>query len=68
MGVLAIWPGLISGDSRKCFLNILKDGSDGNIQIKTILLVNPNYLLRIKNAENEYLKVLLVGDACFRKF
>ena len=50
------------------FFNIIKDGSDGNIQIKTILLVNPNYLLRIKNAKNEYWKVLLVGDACFRKF
>ena len=45
MGVLAIWPGLISGDSRKCFFNILKDGSDGDIELKTILKVKPNYLL-----------------------
>ena len=68
IGVIAIWPGIISRNSRKCFFSILKDGSDGNIQIKTILLINPNYLLRIKNAKNEYWKVLLVGDACFRKF
>ena len=68
LGVIAIWPGIISTNSRKCFFSILKDGSDGNIQIKTILLINPNYLLRIKNAKNEYWKVLLVGDACFRKF
>ena len=68
LGVIAIWPGIISRNSRKCFFNIIKDGSDGNIQIKTILLVNPNYLLRIKNAKNDYLKVLLVGDSCFRKF
>ncbi len=68
LGVIAIWPGIISSHSRKCFFNILKDGSDGNIQIKTILLVNPNYLLRIKNAKNDYFKVLLVGDSCFRKF
>ena len=68
LGVIAIWPGIISRNSRKCFFNIIKDGSDGNIQIKTILLVNPNYLLRIKNAKNEYWKVLLVGDACFREF
>ena len=68
LGIIAIWPGIISRNSRKCFLSILKDGSDGNIQIKTILLINPNYLLRIKNAKNEYWKVLLVGDACFRKF
>ena len=68
LGVIAVWPGIISRNSRKCFFNIIKDGSDGNIQIKTILLVNPNYLLRIKNAKNDYWKVLLVGDACFRKF
>ena len=68
LGVIAIWPGVISRNSRKCFFNTIKDGSDGNIQIKTILLVNPNNLLRIKNAKNEYWKVLLVGDACFRKF
>ena len=68
LGVIAIWPGIISRNSRKCFFSILKDVSDGNIQIKTILLINPNYLLRIKNAKNEYWKVLLVGDACFRKF
>ena len=68
LGVIAIWPGIISINSRKCFFNFIKDGSDGNIQIKTIFSVNPNYLLRIKNAKNEYWKVLLVGDACFRKF
>ena len=68
LGVIAIWLGIISRNSRKCFFNIIKDGSDGNIQIKTILLVNPNHLLRIKNSKNEYWKVLLVGNACFRKF
>ena len=68
LGVIAIWPGIIARNSRKCFFNIVKEGSVGNIQIKTILLVNPNYLLSIKNANNDYWKVLLVGDACFRKF
>ena len=50
------------------FLNILKDGSDGDIELKTILKVKPNYLLKIKNARNKYFKVLLVGDSCFRDF
>ncbi len=68
LGIIAVWPGIISGNSRKCFFNILKDGSDGDIEFKTILSVNPNYLLKIKNARNKYLKVLLVGDSCFRKF
>ena len=68
LGVIAIWPGVISGNSRKCFFNILKDGSDGEIELKTILAVKPNYLLKIKNASNKYLKILLVGDSCFRNF
>ena len=68
IGVITIWPGLISGNSRKCFFDIIKDGSDGDIQFKTILAVKPNYLLKIKNAKNKYLKVLLVGDSCFRSF
>ena len=67
-GVLIIWPGIISGNSRKCFFNILKDGKDGNIELKTLLSIKPNYLLKIKNARNKYLKVLFVGDSCFRKF
>ena len=68
LGVITIWPGIISGNSRKCFLNILKDGSDGNVHLKTVFLINPNYLLKIKNAKNNYLRLLLVGDSCFRKF
>ena len=67
-GVVLIWPGIISGNSRKCFFNILKDGSDGDIKLKTILSINSNYLLKIKNTRNKYLKILLVGDSCFRKF
>ena len=68
VGVISIWPGIISGNSRKCFFEILKDGSDGDIKLKTILSVQPNYLLKIKNSRNKYVKVLLVGDSCFRKF
>ena len=68
LGILVIWPGIVSGNSRKCFFDILKDGTDGNIELKTILSVNPNYLLKIKSTRNKYLKFLLVGDSCFRKF
>ena len=67
-GIILIWPGILSFDNRKCFFDILKDGSDGDIQLKTILAVKPNYLLKIKNARNKYFKVLLVGDSCFRNF
>ena len=68
LGVFAIWPGIISKNSRQCFLNILKDGSDGDIQLQTLIAINPNYLLKIKNTRNRYFKVLLIGDSCFRKF
>ena len=68
IGVISIWPGIISGNSRKCFFNILKDGSDGSIKIGTIISINPNYLLKIKKTKNNYLKILLIGDSCFRRF
>ena len=68
LGVIAIWPGIVSGNSRKCFFKILKDGSDGSVKVTTLLSINPNYLFKIKNSENNYLKILLVGDSCFRKF
>ncbi len=66
IGIFSIWPGIISGTSRKCFYNILKDGSDGNVNLNTILQINPNYLLQIKNEKNIYFKILLIGDSCFR--
>ena len=52
IGVISIWPGIISGNSRECFFDILKDGSDGDVEFKTILSVKPNYLFKIKNARN----------------
>ena len=68
LGIFSIWPGVISGNSRKCFFNILRDGSDGNVRLNTMLKINPNYLLQIKNERNVYFKILLIGDSCFRKF
>ncbi len=68
IGVILIWPGIISGNSRKCFINILKDGSDGSVKIGTLLSISPNYLLKIKKNKNKYLKILLIGDSCFRRF
>ena len=68
LGVISIWPGIVSGNSRRCFYKILKDGSDGSVKVSTLLSINPNYLLKIKNTKNVYLKILLIGDSCFRKF
>tara|TARA_S200000501_G_scaffold362523_1_gene392115 strand:+ start:356 stop:625 length:270 start_codon:yes stop_codon:yes gene_type:complete len=68
IGVISIWPGIISGNNRNCFFDILKDGIDGSVKIGTILSINPNYLLKIKNTKNKYLKILLIGDSCFQKF
>ena len=68
LGIISIWPGIISGNSRKCFFNILLDSSDGSVRIGTIFSINSNYLLKIKNTENKYFKILLIGDSCFRKF
>ena len=66
-GIIFIWPGILKGENRKCFLKIIKDGSDGKVSIETILSIEPNYLLKINNTENKYKKILLIGDQCFRK-
>ena len=68
IGVISIWPGMISRNSRKCFFNILKDGSDGSVKIGTLFSINPNYLIKIKKNKNKYFKILLIGDVCFRRF
>ena len=67
IGVILIWPGILNNANRKCFVNILKDGSDGKISIGTILSIEPNSLLKIKNIKSIYTKILLIGDQCFRK-
>ncbi len=67
IGIIAIWPGIISENSRKCFFNFLLDSSDGSVRVDTLLSIKSNYLLKIKNAKNKYLKILLIGDSCFRK-
>tara|TARA_B100000524_G_C23382272_1_gene273609 strand:- start:19 stop:291 length:273 start_codon:yes stop_codon:yes gene_type:complete len=67
-GVGVIWPGIIKETGRKCFLKIVKDGSDGSVSLSTIFEISPNYLMKIKNSKNKYSKILLVGDFCFRKF
>jgi len=68
IGVTSIWPGIISGKSRKCFFNTLLDGSDGSLRVRTLLSIKSNYLLKIRNTKNKYFKILLIGDSCFRKF
>ena len=67
IGIILIWPGILKSDNRKCFFKIIGDGSDGNVSVGTILSIDPNSLLKIKNAKNSYGKVLRIGDYCFRK-
>ena len=67
IGIILIWPGLLNFEKRKCFFKIIKDGSDGKVSIGTILTLEPKSLLKIRNAENKYTKILLIGDQCFRE-
>ena len=66
-GIILIWPGILKNDNRKCFIKIIKDGSDGKTTMGTILSIEPNSLVKINNAKNTYAKVLRIGDYCFRK-
>ena len=66
-GIIIIWPGILKIENRKCFFNIIRDGSDGKVSLGTFLSIEPNYLLKINKAETKYKKILLIGDHCFRK-
>ena len=67
IGIILVWPGVLKNNNRKCFINIIKDGSDGKVTVGTILSIDPNSLVKINNAKNAYDKVLRIGDYCFRK-
>ena len=67
IGVILIWPGILKNDNRKCFFEIIGDGSDGKVTIGTILSIDPSSLVKINNANNTYGKILRIGDYCFRK-
>tara|TARA_A100001035_G_C27482291_1_gene363808 strand:- start:243 stop:512 length:270 start_codon:yes stop_codon:yes gene_type:complete len=67
IGLILIWPGILKTDNRECFYKIIVDGSDGKVTMGTILSIDPNSLIKIKNAKNKYKKILLIGDHCFRK-
>ena len=67
IGIILIWPGILKSNNRRCFYKIIEDGSDGKVSIGTILSIDPNNLVKIKNAKNTYGKVLRIGDYCFRK-
>ena len=67
IGIVLIWPGILKSENRRCFIKVIKDGSDGKVSIGTILSIDPNSLIKINNAKNTYGKVLRIGDYCFRK-
>ena len=67
IGIISIWPGILKNDNRKCFIKIIRDGSDGKVTMGTILSIDPNSIVKINNAKNVYDKVLRIGDFCFRK-
>ena len=67
IGIFLIWPGILKSENRSCFYKIIEDGSDGKATMGTILSIDPNSLVKINNAKNTYVKVLRIGDYCFRK-
>ena len=67
IGIILIWPGILKNENRRCFYEIIGDGSDGKVSLGTILSIDPTTLVKIKNAKNTYGKILRIGDFCFRK-
>ena len=65
LGLWAAWPGIVIPSNWKCFRGIILKSSNKQISFKAALAVSPNYLLKVKR-KNNYSKIRIVFDACFR--
>ena len=59
------WPGIIFPENWKCFIKIINSSKNEKVSLKAILSVSPKYLLK-KDTIDNYSKLRIVGDACFR--
>ena len=65
LGLWTAWPGMVIPNNWRCFRDILEKSSNEQISFKAALAVSPNYLLKGKR-NNNYSKIRVVFDACFR--
>ncbi len=65
LGLWASWPGVVIPNNWKCFRDIIIKSSKEQISFKAALSVSPNYLLKGKR-KNNYSKIRVIFDACFR--
>ena len=65
LGLWTSWPGIFIPINWKCFRDIIEKSSKEQISFKAALAISPNYLLK-GNRKNNYSKIRVVFDACFR--
>ena len=65
LGLFTAWPGIVTPNNWKCFKDIIAKSSKEQISFKAALAVSPNYLLKDRR-KNNYSKLRVVFDACFR--
>ena len=64
-GLYFSWPGIIFSKNWKCFNEIISRSAEDKISIKAALEISPSYFIKNKN-KNNYSKIRIVADACFR--
>ena len=65
IGLWASWPGIVTPNKWKCFMDIIDKSNKEQISLKAALALSPNYLLKGKN-NSKISKLRIIGDACFR--
>ena len=64
-GLYLSWPGIVMTKNWKCFNEIISKSVEDKISIKAALEVSPSYFIKNKN-KNNFSKLRIVADACFR--
>ncbi len=64
-GLWLVWPGITRSENWDCATEILLKSREERTDVRALLAVSPNYLLKNKN-KDPISKIRIVGDACFR--
>ncbi|KGG12691.1 MULTISPECIES: hypothetical protein [Prochlorococcus] len=64
-GLWVAWPGILLEENWSCAKEIVAKSQEDSTDIRALLAVSPQYLLKQKN-QGSMDKIRIIGDACFR--
>ena len=64
LGSWISWPGITSPENWECFMKMINDSKKDKLTLKA-LSISPKFLFKV-NSINNFSKLRIVSDACFR--